>query len=465
MRNLENRLKKKILDKRIGIRKKVLNKITYTRILVVSFAVFILLGTSLLSLPIATKSGVVTPPLNALFTATSATCVTGLIIYDTFTHWSLFGQIVILCLIQIGGLGFMLLISTFSVFLKRKISVHEKSLLMQAEGNLKLSGVDTLLKRIIKGTFIFEGIGAAILSTQFVKELGLRRGIYYAVFHAVSAFCNAGFDLMGKYKRYSSLTYFSDNEVVMLTITALIIIGGIGFIVWTDVVNLKFKLKKYSLHSKIVLTTTVILVTLPTILFLLFEHNNTLESFNIIDKIINALFLSVSPRTAGFNSVELSELTTNSKIITDVLMLIGGSPGSTAGGLKTTTFAVLFISTIATARHDARPEIFKRKFAPDALPQASAIFVVYVGILLVAVSIICGTENIASADAIFECISAIGTVGLSLGVTSTLHGISKLVIIALMFGGRVGMLSLILFLTEKKVDIQIDRPTEKILIG
>ncbi|MGN0526770.1 MAG: TrkH family potassium uptake protein [Acutalibacteraceae bacterium] len=447
------------------MRKKLLNKITYTRILVVSFAVIIFLGTALLSLPFATKSGISTPPLNALFTATSATCVTGLVIYDTFTHWSIFGQIVILCLIQVGGLGFMLLISTFSVFLKRKISMYEKSLLMQAEGNLKLSGVDTLLKRIIKGTFILEGIGAVILSTQFVPELGPRRGIYYAVFHAVSAFCNAGFDLMGKYERYSSLTYFSENKIVMLTITTLIIIGGIGFIVWTDVVNLKFKLKKYSLHSKIVLTTTALLIVIPTILFLLFEHNNVLKEFNIIDKIINAVFMAVSPRTAGFNSVELSNLTTNSKIITDFLMLVGGSPGSTAGGLKTTTFAVLIISTLATARHDVRPEIFKRKLSPDALPQASAIFVVYVAILFVAVSIICGTENLTSSDVIFECISAIGTVGSSLGITNSLHGISKLVIIALMFGGRVGMLSLILFLTEKKADIQIDRPTEKILIG
>ncbi len=445
--------------------RKLLKKLTYTQIIVLSFLLVILVGTLLLCLPVSSANGTFTPPLNAMFTATSATCVTGLVVYDTFTHWSLFGQIVIISLIQIGGLGFLVFISMFSVFLKKKIGVYERRLLMQAEGNIRLSGAVVLLKRIVRGTFTFEAVGAVILAFRFCPKMGLAEGIFNAIFHAVSAFCNAGFDLMGKYKQFSSLSTFAEDPVVMITIISLVVIGGIGFLVWSDIVTLKTKVKKYSLHTKIALSTTAILLIGSTLLFLLLEYNGVLKDFSFFDKIINATFLAVSPRTAGFNTVDLSALSSGSEVITDLLMLIGGSPGSTAGGLKTTTFAVLILSTIAAARHDTHPQIFKRRLPDDALSQATAIFTIYVVVSLVAVVIVSTLEKCDVTTATFEVISAIGTVGATKGLTPTLCGASKLIIMGLMFGGRVGGLSLMLSLAEKRENIPLDRPSEKILIG
>ncbi len=445
--------------------RKLLKKLTYTQIIVLSFLLVILIGGALLCLPLAAADGTATSPINAFFTATSATCVTGLIVVDTFTHWSLFGQIVILCLIQTGGLGFLMYISMFSVFLKRKIGVYERRLLMQAEGNLKLSGAVSSLKRIVLGTFIFEGIGALILATRFCPKMGIGEGIYNAVFHSVSAFCNAGFDIMGKYEQFSSLTTFAEDNVVMVTIMALIVIGGIGFLVWGDILTYKFKFKKFCLHSKLALTTSAILLLGSGILFFALEYNGVLKEFTLFDKITNAAFLSVAPRTAGFNTIDLSALKPGSEVITDLLMLIGGSPGSTAGGLKTTTFAVLILSTIAAARHDTHPQIFKRRLPDDALGQATAIFTIYVLVSLIAIVIICTIEKCGIPTAAFEVISAIGTVGATKGLTPTLTIVSKLIIIGLMFGGRVGGLSLVLSLAEKRENVPLDRPAEKILIG
>lgn len=445
--------------------RKLLKKLTYTQIIVLSFLLVILVGTLLLCLPVSSANGTFTPPLNAMFTATSATCVTGLVVYDTFTHWSLFGQIVIISLIQIGGLGFLVFISMFSVFLKKKIGVYERRLLMQAEGNIRLSGAVVLLKRIVRGTFTFEAVGAVILAFRFCPKMGLAEGIFNAIFHAVSAFCNAGFDLMGKYKQFSSLSTFAEDPVVMITIISLVVIGGIGFLVWSDIVTLKTKVKKYSLHTKIALSTTAILLIGSTLLFLLLEYNGVLKDFSFFDKIINAAFLAVSPRTAGFNTVDLSALSSGSEVITDLLMLIGGSPGSTAGGLKTTTFAVLILSTIAAARHDTHPQIFKRRLPDEALSQATAILTIYVVVSLVAVVIVSTIEKCDITTAAFEVISAIGTVGATKGLTPTLCGASKLIIMGLMFGGRVGGLSLMLSLAEKRENIPLDRPSEKILIG
>ena len=445
--------------------RKLLKKLTYTQIIVLSFLLVILIGGSLLCLPVASADGTVTSPINAFFTATSATCVTGLVVVDTFTHWSLFGQIVILCLIQTGGLGFLMYISMFSVFLKRKIGVYERRLLMQAEGNLKLSGAVSSLKRIVLGTFMFEGIGAIILATRFCPKMGLGEGIYNAVFHSVSAFCNAGFDIMGKYKKFSSLTTFAEDKVVLLTLMALIVIGGIGFLVWSDILKFKLRFKKFSLHTKLALSTSAILLLGSGVLFFALEYNGVLKDFSLFDKLTNAAFLAVSPRTAGFNTIELSNLKPASEVITDLLMLIGGSPGSTAGGLKTTTFAVLILSTLATARHDTHPQIFKRRLSDDALNQATAIFTIYILVSLVGIILICTLEKCDIPTAAFEVISAIGTVGATKGLTSTLTVASKLIIIGLMFGGRVGGLSLVLSLAEKRENVPLDRPTEKILIG
>ncbi len=445
--------------------KKLFKKLTYTQIIVLSFVMMILLGTILLCLPISSASGEFTAPIDALFTATSASCVTGLIVFDTCTYWSLFGQIVILTLIQIGGLGFMVFISTFSVFLKKRIGLYERRLLMQAEGNLRLSGVVVLLKRIIKGTLLFEGLGAIILACRFIPKMGWGQGVYNAVFHSISAFCNAGFDLMGKYEKFSSFTHFSDDPIVLITLMLLISIGGIGFLVWSDVLTFKTNLKKYSLHSKLVLSTSAILVFVPLILFLAFEYNGVLRDMNLFDKIVNAAFMAVSPRTAGMNTVDLNAIGDSSEITTDILMLVGGSPGSTAGGLKTTTLAVLVLSMIAAARHDTHPQIFKRRLPDDALKQASAIFTVYVSASLVAAIVISAIENSDISTVLFEVISAVGTVGLTRGITPTLCIASKIIIALLMFGGRVGGLTLMLSLAEKRMNVPLDRPEEKILVG
>ena len=249
-------------------------KLTYTQIIALGFFLIILTGGILLTLPISSRSGEFTPFLNAIFTATSATCVTGLVVYDTFTHWSLFGQIVIICMIQIGGIGFMTIITMLSIFLKRKIGLNERKLLMQSAGSIQIGGVVALILRIIKGTIFFEGIGAILLSIRFIPEMGFLRGIYNAVFHAVSAFCNAGFDLMGRFEKFSSLTRYSDDILVNLTIMSLIVIGGIGFIVWSDIIKFKFNFKKYELHSKIVLTATASLIIVGALVFFIFESQN-----------------------------------------------------------------------------------------------------------------------------------------------------------------------------------------------
>ncbi len=444
---------------------KLKEKLTYTQIIVLSFAIVVLIGTALLCLPISSALGKPTPVLNSMFTATSATCVTGLVIYDTFTHWSTFGQIVIISLIQIGGLGFMTIISMFSVFLRKRIGVSERRILMQTEGSLRLSGVVTLLKRIVIGTFTIEAIGAIILSFRFCKQMGLGEGIYNAVFHSISAFCNAGFDLMGKYEQFSSFTTYDDDPLVCITIMALIVIGGIGFLVWNDIINLKTKVSKYSLHSKIVLLMTFFLIFFGTLLFLVFEDKGSFEGLPLGERILKAAFQSVTTRTAGFNTIDQNEISDSSEVLTVVLMLIGGSPGSTAGGLKTTTFAVLILSMLSAARHDSHLSVFKRRLDDDVIKQASAIFVIYMLAVLTSIMIISSLVDSDISTITFEVVSAIGTVGISRGITPFLSGASKLIIMGLMFGGRVGGLSLMLFLAEKRTNVPLDRPTEKIIIG
>ena len=444
---------------------KLQKKFTYTQTIVLSFVLIILIGSLLLSLPIASANGQPTPILNAVFTATSATCVTGLVIYDTFTHWSDFGHIVILCLIQIGGLGFMSLVTMFSVFRGKRIGIYERRLLMQSEGNLRLSGVVKLLKRIILGTFSFELIGAFLLSFRFCKEFGVARGIFFSLFHSISAFCNAGFDLMGIKEPFSSLTSYQSDPLVCLTLMFLIVVGGLGFLVWNDVLNYKFNFKRYSLHAKIVFTTTFIITASSILLFLIFEDKNLLSNLTIDEKLLKSAFLAISPRTAGFNTLDLTQLSPGSEILTTILMFIGGGSGSTAGGIKITTVAVLFVSTLATARHNTHPEIFKRSIPNETLKQASAIFLLYISAVIVSIMLIATFEDTSISNVIFETVSAIGTVGLSKGITPTLTGISKLILILLMFGGRVGALSLFLSLAEKKVNAPVDRPKENVIVG
>ena len=441
-------------------------KLTYTQIIALGFFLIILTGGILLTLPISSRSGEFTPFLNALFTATSATCVTGLVVYDTFTHWSLFGQIVIICMIQIGGIGFMTIITMLSIFLKRKIGLNERKLLMQSAGSIQIGGVVALILRIIKGTIIFEGIGAILLSIRFIPEMGFVRGIYNAVFHAISAFCNAGFDLMGRFEQFSSLTRYSDDILVNLTIMSLIVIGGIGFIVWSDVIKFKFNLKKYELHSKIVLTATASLIIVGALVFFVFESKNgVLANSSIKESILVSLFQSVTPRTAGFNTINWADITQGTSLFTIFLMLVGGSPGSTAGGMKTTTLVVLIMSAVASSRQQNGITIFKRKLDGETVKQASAVFTLYFTGFLVGSLLLCYFEPNSAIVIMFEVSSALGTVGSSMGITTTLCSVSKVVIMILMYAGRVGALTLMLTLSAKKKTAPIERPTEKILIG
>lgn len=440
-------------------------KLTYTKVITIGFALLIILGAFLLMLPISAKSGEWTPFTNALFTSTSATCVTGLIVYDTFTHWSLFGQIIIITLIQIGGLGFMTIITMFSFLLKRRIGLRERRLLMESSGSLELKGVIKMIRKILYGTFITEVSGAVLLSIRFIPKMGFLRGIYNAVFHSVSAFCNAGFDLMGRFEPFSSLTLFYDDILVNLTICALIIIGGIGFIVWNDIFNFRQKLNKYSLHSKVVLVTTGVLLILGTVLFYVFEHNGVLSGMPEYKKWIVSFFQSVTPRTAGFNTADLSSISHSTVIIFCLLMFIGGSPGSTAGGVKTTTFAVLVLSAFSSARRSNYITVFKKRLEEKTARQASAVVVIYVLVLSFAVMAMCAIEPFSMTSIVFEAVSAMGTVGVTMGITPELSTASKYIIILLMYAGRIGGLTLMLTLAEKRKQVSVKRPAEQVLIG
>ena len=447
----------------LNVRKR--NHLRYEQIIVFGYLLIILAGGLLLCLPIASRSGNWTPFLNALFTATSATCVTGLVVYDTYTYWTLFGQLVILCLIQIGGLGFMTVITLLSMFLKRNIGLHERKLLMLSAGSPVISGVVRLIRRIAIGTLVIEATGTLILATQFCPTMGFVTGLYNALFHSVSAFCNAGFDIMGKFGAFSSLTTYQQNPLVLLTIAALIVIGGIGFFVWNDIAIHKLNFRKYQLHSKLALSVTAILIVLGAILFFFFESGFSFKDLSFSEKITASIFQSITPRTAGFNSVAMEALSESGHLLTMILMFIGGSPGSTAGGIKVTTFAVLLLGAVASSRHNSHINAFKRRLDEGIVKQASAIFFLYLTLVLTATILICAVQSFEMEDVLFETISAIGTVGLSRGITTALNSFSRIILILLMFAGRVGGLTLALLLAEKRNHAILNRPVEKILIG
>ena len=443
-----------------------LKSLSYSQMIALGYFFVIAIGTLLLYLPISSRSNLSAGFINALFTSTSATCVTGLVVFDTYTQWSSFGQVVILILIQIGGLGFMTIITMFSFLLKRKIGLKERGLLRESVNTMYIGGIVRLIKKILIGTLIFEGLGAILLSIRFIPRMGLTQGIYNGIFHSVSAFCNAGFDLMGKYGRYSSLVSFSDDVVVNLTIIFLIIVGGIGFFVWDDITKHKHRFKRYQLHTKIVLSTTAILIVLGAISFYIFERANLLSQMDMGERILASLFGSVTPRTAGFNTVDIAALTPASKLLTMILMFIGGSPGSTAGGIKTTTLAVVLISLWSSLRYTKQDSIFGRRLEDNALRRASAVVTVNLIITLSATFLII-TTNVALSlsDVLFEVLSAIGTVGLSTGITSSLNDFAQIVVALLMYCGRVGSLSFAFLFTEHRVPSSVQSPREKINIG
>lgn len=441
------------------------SKLNSTRIIALGFLILILIGSLLLSLPISTRSRTATPYIDSLFTSVSATCVTGLIQYDTFTHWSYFGQAVILALIQIGGIGFMTVLTLFSLFLKRKIGLYERKLLMDSAGTMRISGVVILIRRILIGTAIIESVGAVLLALRFIPKLGVLQGIWHSIFMSVSAFCNAGFDLLGHTEKFSSLCSVGTDPVICITIMLMIILGGLGFIVWGDLITNRFNFKKLSLHSKIALSAAAFLIFIPAILFLILEWNSSMAGMNTGEKILSSFFAAVSPRTAGFNSVDLTELSEGGSLITMVLMLIGGSPGSTAGGIKTTTAVLLISVLIASIRQKPHVNIFKRRIDSELANRAFSILTIYILAVIIGSVTLCALQPFSIKEVLFETISAVGTVGLTLGITPQLCAVSKIVIMILMFAGRIGGLTLALVLSNKRKNAPVSRPHEKILIG
>ena len=446
---------------------KLKRKFSQTRIIALGFISIIALGTILLMLPVASASGESADFVTALFTAVSSSCVTGLVVADTATSWSLFGQIVIICLIQVGGLGFMTIATLFSMLLKKKMGLRAREIMVESINTEHIGGIAKLTGKIAAGTAIFEGAGALLLATRFIPRFGWGKGIYYAVFHSVSAFCNAGFDLMGAhYGKYCSFVGFSDDPIVILTLSALIIIGGIGFLVWDDISVKKLKIKRYQLHTKLVLTVTAILLVVPAILFFIFERDFTNEGLTFGHSLLNSIFDSVTARTAGMNSTDTASLSPASKILTVFLMFIGGSPGSTAGGIKTTTLAVIAISTFNGITRRQSKGIFGRRLEKDAIHKASSVVFTNMSLAIFGIiAILAMQPYLDIGDVLFECASAIGTVGMTTGITRDLATASRLIIAFLMFCGRVGSVSFALALMEKKAAPPVKNPREKITIG
>lgn len=440
--------------------------LSYTQIIALGFFIIIFLGAMLLSLPISSRTGQFTPFIDSLFTATSATCVTGLVVFDTYTHWSVFGQIIILILIQIGGIGFMTIALSIALITKRRIGLKERNLMQEAVAAPQLAGMVRLTKFILIGTFIFEGIGAALLAFKFCPEMGLVTGLYNAVFHSISAFCNAGFDLMGRYEQYSSLTRYSADILVNTVIMLLIVIGGLGFFVWEDILENRNKYHKYRLHTKIVLVTTALLIVIPALLIYIMEsQQGSFADKTTLDAILCSLFQVITPRTAGFNTVNISVMTDSSILLIMTLMFIGGSSGSTAGGIKTTTFAVLLMSVNATFKKKSSLNCFKRRLEEDILGRACTILITYLSLCVGAAIVICFVDKLPLKETAFEVFSAIGTVGMSLGITTKLSDFSQVIISALMYFGRVGCLTMVFALSQTKEAVPTMYPLEKISIG
>jgi len=431
------------------------------QIILLGFFGVILLGGLILSLPICNNKGVWTPIMDSLFTSTSAVCVTGLIVYDTATYWSTFGQIIILLLIQIGGMGVVTVAASFALLSGKKIGLFGRNTIKEAISAPDVGGIVNLTSFILKGIFFIELIGAIIMMPTFISKFGLE-GIWMAIFHSISAFCNAGFDIMGsKSKEFTSLTSFADNSIISITISLLIVIGGLGFLVWHDIVKHKFNFKKYSPQSKVVLIMTFILIFIPAIYFFIFEFND----LNLKERILVSIFQAITPRTAGFNTVGLNSISEVGLFIMIILMLIGGSPGSTAGGMKTTTVAVLFSSTFSVIKNDENVKLAKRRIGDDNVKNAITILMLYLSLFIISSLVICAIEGIPLLTVFYEVASAIGTVGLSLGITPSLGITSKIILMFLMFFGRVGGLTLIYAAIGKKNKPIAKYPLTKISIG
>lgn len=448
------------------MRRRTKAKLSSVQIIALGFFIMILTGTALLTLPWATRIPGGASWSDALFTATSASCVTGLVMRDTGTYWSTFGQLVILCLIQIGGLGFMTIATLFLLLLRRRMGLREREVMVSSVSYGQLGGLAPFVRRIFLGTLLAEGLGAALLSIRFVGDFGWRRGIYYGIWHAVSAFCNAGFDLMGGHGgEFSSFTAYAGDPLVSLTLCALILVGGAGFLVWDDLLRCGWRWRRYRLQTKVVLFVNFVLVAGGTVLFLLLERENLGAGKPLGRQVLESIFDAVTPRTAGFNTTDTASLSAGSTLLTMILMVIGGGPGSTAGGVKVTTVAVLFVHTVAGIRREQSANAFGRSIGDGALKQATSVLFTNVSLALAGTIAISLIQSLPLTDILFETFSAIGTAGMSTGVTRSLLPPSQAVVIFLMYCGRVGSISFAVALLEKKALPPVTLPQEDLVIG
>ena len=443
------------------IKKKVLNQFSSARIILFGFIIMIFLGASILSLPVSSRSGDFTPFIDALFTATSASCVTGLIVYDTATHWSLFGKIIIIAMIQCGGLGVVTMITVFTQVAGKKIGLRDRATLQSALSAPQIGGIVKLTSFIFKGTIIIEMIGALLMFPSFMKDFGVTKGIYYSIFHSISAFCNAGFDLMGDVSKFSSLTKYQSDVMINISIMLLILIGGLGFLIWKDMINYKFDMKRYSTQTKMVLVMSVVLVIFPSVLFFFTEFS----SLEIKTRILSSVFQAVTPRTAGFNTIDYTKFSDNGIAMTIILMLIGGGSGSTAGGIKMSTVFILVATMCSVLKKDKEVALFNKRIEPDIIKNDVAVFVLDIVLFVAGSMIISGIEGFSLKETMFECASAVATVGLTLGITPHLGTISKILLICMMYIGRVGGITLIFAAVNPKNNGNARYPKEQVAVG
>lgn len=428
--------------------------------IIFGFGVIILAGATLLSLPIASAAGTPTPFLTALFTATSATCVTGLVVVDTATYFSLFGQLVIMLLIQLGGLGYMTVATLMAMIIGRRIGLRERLILQEAHNLYTVGGIVRFTRMVVLLTLAIEAAGALVLAFRWVPEFGLSRGLYYAAFHSISAFNNAGFDLMGGFR---SLTRYVTDATVNLTIAGLIIVGGLGFTVLTDI----FNPRRYTLHARVVLVTTGALILVGTALILALESTNakTLGALPWGDRVLAAFFQSVTPRTAGFNTVDTGSLREPTLMLLITLMFIGASPGGTGGGIKTTTFVVPMAVILSMLRGRPDPELFRRRLPPMAIYKALTIALLSLALVVATATLLASVEDLRFIAALFEIVSAFGTVGLSTGITPGLGTAGRIIVMGTVFVGRIGLLTVAFALTRRQRPANYRYPEERVYVG
>ena len=436
-----------------------MKKLNSFQIIILGFAAVILAGALLLSLPVSSRTGTVTSFPDCLFTATSAVCVTGLIVHDTATHWSQFGQVVLLLLIQVGGIGVVTVAASFAMISGRKISLMQRSTMQEAMAAQKVGGVVRLMLFILRITFAIELLGAALLAPVFCRDFGVH-GVWMALFHSVSAFCNAGFDLMGETAQFSSLTHYAATPLLCIIIMLLIISGGLGFLTWDDICTHKLRLRRYRMQSKVIFSTTLLLILLPAAYFFWFEF----ASLPLGTRLWGSLFQSVTARTAGFNTLDLSRMSETGQGVMILLMLTGGAPGSTAGGMKVTTLAVLLSTALGVIRRRAHTHFFGRRVEEQTVRTAAAILTLYLTLFLGGGGLISRVEGLPLTACLFESASALGTAGLTLGLTTQLGRLSQGILILLMYCGRVGALTLVFAALSSKAS-PARLPSETMMVG